>query len=52
MTSFSATIQFLVKERRLSLSSLADKMGVNCKTLYSCVHGNLGFPVCETLQTR
>lgn len=40
MTSISATIQALAKERGLSISGLADKMGVNRKTLYSCIHGN------------
>ncbi|MBW9400317.1 helix-turn-helix transcriptional regulator [Leclercia sp. EC_58] len=40
MTSLSATIQALAKERGLSISGLADKMGVNRKTLYSCIHGN------------
>lgn len=40
MTSLYATIQALAKERGLSLSGLADRMGVNRKTLYSCVHGN------------
>ena len=40
MTSLSATIQTLAKERGLSISGLADKMGVNRKTLYSCIHGN------------
>lgn len=40
MTSLGSTIQTLAKERGLTLSSLADKMGINRKTLYSCVHGN------------
>lgn len=40
MTSLSATIQALAKERGLSISGLADKMGVNRKMLYSCIHGN------------
>lgn len=40
MTSLYATIQALAKERGLSLSGLADRMGVNRKTLYSCVNGN------------
>lgn len=40
MTSLASTIQFLAKERGMSVSALADKMGVNRKTLYSCIHGN------------
>lgn len=40
MTSLSATIQVLAKERGLTISGLADKMGVNRKTLYSCIYGN------------
>ncbi|WP_368082445.1 helix-turn-helix domain-containing protein [Klebsiella oxytoca] len=40
MTTLASTIQFLVKERGMSVSALADKMGVNRKTLYSCIHGN------------
>lgn len=40
MTTLASTIQFLAKERGMSVSALADKMGVNRKTLYSCIHGN------------
>lgn len=40
MTSIGATIQALAKERGLSLSGLADKIGINRKTFYSCIHGN------------
>lgn len=40
MTSLYATIQALAMERGLSLSGLADRMGVNRKTLCSCVNGN------------
>ena len=40
MTALAGAIQQLAKERGLSLSALADKMGVNRKTLYSCIHGN------------
>lgn len=40
MISVSETIRFLAKERGLSLSDLAGKMGINRKTLYSCIHGN------------
>lgn len=40
MTALAGAIQQLANERGLSLSALADKMGVNRKTLYSCIHGN------------
>ncbi|HEC2068868.1 TPA: helix-turn-helix transcriptional regulator [Klebsiella oxytoca] len=40
MTTLASTIKFLAKERGMSVSALADKMGVNRKTLYSCIHGN------------
>jgi DNA-binding phage protein len=40
MTALSSTVQVLAKERGMSISALADKMGVNRKTLYSCIHGN------------
>ena len=40
MTALGGAIQQLAKERGLSLSALADKIGVNRKALYSCIHGN------------
>lgn len=40
MSALGGAIQQLAKERGLSLSALADKIGVNRKTLYSCIHGN------------
>ncbi|WP_049079402.1 helix-turn-helix domain-containing protein [Klebsiella michiganensis] len=40
MTALSSTVQVMAKERGMSISALADKMGVNRKTLYSCIHGN------------
>ena len=47
MTSLSSTIQTLAEERGLSLSGLADEMGISRKTLYSRIHGN---PRLSTLQ--
>ncbi|MDU9355283.1 helix-turn-helix transcriptional regulator [Klebsiella sp. 141153] len=40
MKALGGAIQQLAKERGLSLSALADKIGINRKTLYSCIHGN------------
>lgn len=40
MTALAGAIQQLAKERGLSLCALADKIGVNRKTLYTCIHGN------------
>jgi|GEM_PF-2555545 len=39
-SSLAATIQALAKERGMSITALADKLGVNRKTLYSALHGN------------
>ncbi|EMN0593165.1 helix-turn-helix transcriptional regulator [Klebsiella aerogenes] len=40
MKALGGAIQQLAKERGMSLSALADKIGINRKTLYSCIHGN------------
>ncbi|EMM8868629.1 TPA: helix-turn-helix transcriptional regulator [Klebsiella oxytoca] len=40
MKALGGAIQQLAKERGMSLSTLADKIGINRKTLYSCIHGN------------
>lgn len=39
-SSLAATIQALAKERGMSITALADKIGVNRKTLYAALHGN------------
>ena len=40
MNNIYATVKVLAEERGLSISGLADKIGVNRKTLYSALNGN------------
>lgn len=49
MISLASTIQVLAKERGMSISELADKMGVNIKTLYSSIHGNPRLSILQNL---